>query len=229
MYSYIARQPILNVDQKTVAFELLFRDGENNCFPNIAPDKATSKIIVDNHLNFGIEELTGTCPAYINFHAGALIGQLPTFLDANKVVIEILEDVNISNELLNACKLLKAKGYTLALDDYDLDAKWDVFLPFIDIIKVDITEVNIVDVTPFLEKIKSFNITLLAEKVETHQEFEQYKALGFTLFQGYFFAKPEMIKKKSIAASKSHIIDLMQHASSSSFDFDASSKKLMLF
>jgi len=221
LYSYIARQPILNADQKTVAFELLFRDGENNCFPNIAPDKATSKIIVDNQLTFGIDELTGACPAYINFHSGALIGQLPTFLDANKVVIEILEDVNISNELLNACKLLKAKGYTLALDDYDLDAKWDVFLPFIDIIKVDVTEVNIIEVTPFLDKIKNYNITLLAEKVETHQEFEQYKALGFTLFQGYFFAKPEMIKKKNIVASKGHIIDLMEHASSSNFDFDA--------
>lgn len=197
MYSYIARQPILNLNQETVAFELLFRDGESNHFPDIDPDKATSKIIVDNQLTLGIDEITGALPAYINFHADALIYHFPDFLDSEKIVIEILEDVPISDELLNACKLLKKKGFTLALDDHDFDPKWDVFLSFVDIIKVDIQDVSLVDITRFLSRIDTSNITLLAEKVETLKQFDQLKMLGFTLFQGYFFAKPEMIKKKT--------------------------------
>ena len=224
MYSYVARQPILNIKQETVAFELLFRDGEDNSFPGVCPDKATSTIIVDNQLILGIEEVTGSLPAYINFHADALIQQIPAFLDPKKVVIEILEDVPISDELLSACKSLKEKGYTLALDDHDFDPKWDVFLPFVDIIKVDVLEVSILDISRFLRRLKNFKITLLAEKVETLKEFEKLKLLGFTLFQGYFFARPEMMKKKNISSSKKHILDLLEHASSAEFNFDAISE-----
>ena len=87
MYSYIARQPILNIKQETVAFELLFRDGENNSFPDISPDKATSKIILDNQLTLGIEEITNNLPAYMNFNADALVHSFPEFLDPKKIVI----------------------------------------------------------------------------------------------------------------------------------------------
>lgn len=221
MYSYIARQPILNLGQETVAFELLFRDGEHNSFPGICPDKATSKIIVDNQLTLGIEDVTGAMPAYINFHADALIHHFPSFLDPKKIVVEILEDAPISDELLQACKTLKQKGYTLALGDHDFDEKWDVFLPFIDIIKVDVLDVNVLKISRFLARLKDHKITFLAEKVETLQQFEQLKVLGFTMFQGYFFAKPEMMKKRNILSSKKHILDLMEHASSEQFDFEA--------
>ena len=224
MYSYIARQPILNIEEETVAFELLFRDGESNHFPGIDPDKATSKIIVDNQLTLGIDEVTGSLPAYINFHADSLIHHFPEFLDPKKIVIEILEDVPISDELLNACKRLKKKGYTLALDDHDFDPKWDVFLPFIDIIKVDVQDVSIIEISRFLSRLDTNDITLLAEKVETLKQFNQLKILGFTMFQGYFFAKPEMVKKKNIISTKKHIFELMKHASSSQLDFDAISE-----
>ena len=224
LYSYIARQPILNLAKETVAFELLFRDGESNSFPNIDPDEATSKIIVNNQLVLGIEDLTGSVPAYINFHADVLIHHFPTFLDPKKIVVEILEDVEITDELLKACKLLKEKGYTLALDDHDLDPKWDVFLPFIDIIKVDILGVPIAEISAFMERMRNSEITFLAEKVETLQEFEQMKTLGFTLFQGYFFAKPEMVKNKNILSSKKNMIDLIEHSSNEQFDLNVISE-----
>jgi EAL and modified HD-GYP domain-containing signal transduction protein len=204
-----------------VAFELLFRDGESNCFPNIDGDQATSKIIVDNQLTLGINEVTGNLPAFINFSTDALIHHFPSFLDKKDIVVEILENVIISEELINACKKLKAKGYTLALDDYDFDSKWDVFLPFIDIIKVDVFEVSMEDIKGLLPRFHNMKIEWLAEKVETLIEFEQLKELGFTLFQGYFFAKPEMLKKVNITASKQHLIDLMKHSCSAEFDFDA--------
>jgi len=221
VYSYIARQPILNTKQETVAFELLFRDGECNRFPDVHPDKATSKIIVDNQLTLGIEEITGELPGYINFHVDALMHNIPTFLDPKKVVIEILEDVSISDNLLEVCKFLKGKGYTLALDDHDFDEKWDVFLPYIDIVKVDILDADIVELDCFLDKLKRHNVQLLAQKVETLTDFEQLKLVGFTLFQGYFFARPEMVKKKNILTAKQHLLDLMSHVSANEFDFDA--------
>lgn len=221
MYSYIARQPILNIKQETVAFELLFRDGENNSFPDINPDKATSKIILDNQLTLGIEEITNNLPAYMNFNADALVHSFPEFLDPKKIVIEISEGKADNVELLNACKLLKSKGYTLALDAHDFDANWDVFLPYADIIKVNVLDVSNDDISQYLPRLSKFKVTLLAEKVESAKDFERLKMLGFTLFQGYFFAKPEVLKKKNILSSKKHILELLEHANSTEFDFDA--------
>jgi c-di-GMP-related signal transduction protein len=221
MYSYLARQPILNLEQQTVAYELLFRDGESNSFPNVDPNQATSQILTNNHLNLGVEKITGDLPAYINFHDDSLVKHFPFFLDPKKVVIEILEDVTINDSLIKACKALKEKGYKLALDDHDLDEKWDVFLPFIDIIKVDVLSVNLMQISRFVQRIADYRITLLAEKVETLQQFNQLKMLGFSLFQGYFFAKPELVKQKKIASTKKNILALIAQASQETLDFDA--------
>ena len=219
MYSYVARQPILNSDQELIAYELLFRDGKSNHFPNINPDQATSNILTNNHLTLGVENITGDYTAYINFHADTLIRHFPSFLDPKNIVIEILEDVPISDELLEACKNLKAKGYTLALDDHDFDPKWQVFFPYVDIIKVDVLALSIIDISRYINSIADHNMTLLAEKVETARQFEQLKMLGFSLFQGYFFAKPEMLKQKKISTSKQNILELINQASLEQLDF----------
>ncbi|WP_286263604.1 EAL and HDOD domain-containing protein [Thalassotalea atypica] len=223
MYSYVARQPILNIDQELEAYELLFRDGETNSFPNINPDQATSNILTNNHLTMGVEEITGDKIAYINFHADTLIKHFPSFLDPSKIVIEILEDVPLSDALLNACSELKAKGYTLALDDHDFDPKWDAILPYVDIIKVDVLALSILDVSRYVNRISCHGKILLAEKVETLRQFEQLKLLGFTLFQGYFFARPEMLKQKKITTAKNNILSLINQSSMEKLDFDVMS------
>jgi len=220
LYSYVARQPILSSDQELVAYELLFRDGESNCFPNIDPNQATSNILTNNHLTLGVEQVTGDLPAYINFHADTLIRHFPSFLDPKHVVLEILEDVAVSDELVNAVKSLKAKGYKLALDDHDFDAKWDVLFPYIDIIKVDVLSMSIIEISQKVRTIKNWNGVLLAEKVETKQQFDKLKMLGFTLFQGYFFARPEMLKQKKLTTTKRNILDLISQASKVKLDFD---------
>ena len=224
MYSYIARQPILDANKQLIAYELLFRDGESNSFPDIDPDQATSSILSNNQLTLGVEQVTGNLPAFINFHTDSLIQRFPSFLDPKKVVIEILEDVDVSNELLKTCKLLKAKGYQLALDDYDFDAKWDIFFPYIDIIKIDIREFSMLDISRFANNFVNKHITLLAEKVETAQQFEQLKLLDFSLFQGYFFAKPELMKQRKITTAKQNILELISHSSHVQLDIDAISE-----
>ncbi|MDT0604395.1 EAL and HDOD domain-containing protein [Thalassotalea castellviae] len=218
MYSYIARQPILDINKNVIAYELLFRDGKSNSFPNIDPNLATSNILTNNHLTLGVEQVTGDLPAYINFHAITLIRRFPNFLDPKKVVIEILEDLEISNKLVEAVKQLKEKGYTLALDDFDFDPKWDVLLPYIDIIKVDVLVFSLLEISKFIRRLPDTNVTLLAEKVETLEQYEKLKMLGFTLFQGYFFAKPEMLKQRKITTTKQNILDLIGQASKAELD-----------
>ncbi|MFB0982068.1 MAG: HDOD domain-containing protein [Alteromonadaceae bacterium] len=218
MYSYVARQPILDIEQQVVAYELLFRDGQSNSFPDIDPNQATSNILTNNHLTLGLEQVTGNLPAYINFHADALIFHFPSSLDPNNVVLEILEDVPITDELLLACKSLHEKGYKLALDDFDFDAKWEAFYPIVDIIKIDVLQFSILEISKLVRKISGLDITLLAEKVETLQQFEKLKMLGFTLFQGYFFAKPEMLKQRKITTSKQNILELISQANQIDLD-----------
>jgi c-di-GMP-related signal transduction protein len=218
LYSYVARQPILDIKQQVVAYELLFRDGKSNSFPDIDPNQATSNILTNNHLTLGLEQVTGNLPAYINFHADALISHFPSSLDPKNVVLEILEDVPITYELLLACKALHKKGYKLALDDFDFDPKWEVFYPIVDIIKIDVLEFSILEISKLVRKLRGLDVTLLAEKVETLQQFEKLKMLGFTLFQGYFFAKPEMLKQRKITTSKKNIFELINQASQVDLD-----------
>jgi len=220
MYSFIARQPILDLNQSVVAYELLFRDGESNCFPDIDPDQATSNILSNNHLTLGVENITNNLPAYINFHSNTLINDFPSFLDPSTVVIEILEDVPASDALLSACKQLSEKGYILALDDHDFDPKWQRFFPYINLLKIDVLQHSMLAISKFIRTINNSKITLLAEKVETAQQFEQTKLLGFTLFQGYFFAKPEMLKQKKVTSTKQKILELVGHASCEQLNFD---------
>jgi len=220
LYSYVARQPILNIDQKVVAYELLFRDGKSNTFPNIDPNQATSNILTNNHLTLGLEQVTSDLPAYINFHAETLISHFPSFLDPKNVVLEILEDVPVTDELLSACKELHAKGYKLALDDFDFDEKWHAFYPFVDIIKIDVLQFSILEISKLVRSLAGLDVVLLAEKVETLQQFEKLKMLGFTLFQGYFFAKPEMLKQRKITTAKQNILELISQSSQVDLDMN---------
>jgi EAL and modified HD-GYP domain-containing signal transduction protein len=218
MFAYIARQAILNRDKELYAYELLFRDGEDNCFPDISPDEATSKILTDNHLDLGLEDISAGKPVFINFHQDTLLHRFPTSLDPKKVVIEVVETVKLTPELVQACKTIKDLGYTLALDDHDFDPKWDVLLPYTDIIKVDIVECDAQTIIENIGKYAGSKIKLVAEKIETMEEFEKYRDMGFDYFQGYFFARPEVIKQKKLPTSKLSLIELIGASSAVEFD-----------
>lgn len=220
MYCYLARQPIFDANRQLHGYELLFRDGEANAFPNINADEATSKLITEHHLFMGVEKITGGHRAFINFSADTLIHHFPTSIDPKSMVIEVLESVPISSELLTACRELHRMGYQLALDDHDFDSKWDIFLPYVSIIKVDVRQFNILQISKYISRIKQYPVTLLAEKVETQEEFEKLKTLGFSLFQGYFFARPEMLKHKKLASSKINLMMLIAESTQLLLDFE---------
>ena len=220
MFAYVARQPIFDADREVFAYELLFRDGNNNCFPDIPPDEATSKILTATHLSLGIEEITGDKKAFINFHHETLMYRFPTSLDAHNVVIEVVETVDVDDALIAACKHIRGLGYPIALDDYDLTGRWDAFLPFTSIIKIDITEVDHSKIADIIPQLKKNKIKVVVEKIETYEEFKFFKSLGADYFQGYFLAKPEVVRHRQLGPTTMTMLELIRASASIKLNYD---------
>jgi EAL and modified HD-GYP domain-containing signal transduction protein len=222
MYFYAARQPILDANKKLYAYELLFRDSIDNVFPDIDGDEATSKMIEASKFNMEISDFTGSKPAFINFTLETLIQGYPEMLTNEEVVVEILETIKPGKKLLALCKDLHSKGYIIALDDYEHQSVWLHFYPFIKIIKIDIQQSTLEEINQVLEAVKDYpHIDLLAEKVETYQEYDQALQLGFKYFQGFFFAKPEMVKTKSLSPSQIAMAELLYETSKPELDLSS--------
>jgi len=219
-YSYIARQPILDKDKHTVGYELLFRDGPQNTFPEIDPEQATSRLLSDHFLSTHYETL-GDKLGFVNFPYQSLINRVPTLFPCDNLVVEILEDCPPTEELLTAVKEMAAAGYKIALDDFIPSKEWRAFLPYVSIIKFDIRQVPIEKARMFILRLEGSKIEFLAEKVETYEEFEQAKQAGFDYFQGYFFSKPEMITRKSLEPSFMTVIQLLTEISKENMNYGA--------
>ena len=219
MYFYAARQPILDINKKLYGYELLFRDSLDNVFPDVDGDEATSKMIEASKFNMGISEFTNNKLAFINFTLETLIQGYPEMLTNEEVVIEVLETIKPGKRLLGLCKDLHSKDYIIALDDYEHQNVWVHFFPFIKIIKVDFQKHNLQSIKTIIDAIKDYpHIELLAEKVESHEEYEQAQQLGFKYFQGYFFAKPEMVKTKTLSPSQLAMAELLYETSKKDLD-----------
>jgi len=215
MYFYAARQPILDKEKKLVGYELLFRDGVDNVFPDIDGDEATSRLIEGSQFNFGLEDLTDNKPAYINFTLETLQKGYPLLLGKEQVVVEILETIQPGKRLLALVKDLKERGYTLALDDYIHQPVWRHFYPYIDMIKIDFLTTDKESIEAVIEAIEPHpHIKLLAEKVETYEKYQLALEMGFSYFQGFFFSKPEMVQSKTLPPSEMALAELLYETSS---------------
>lgn len=201
------------------AYELLFRDGKVNCFPEIEPNEATSKLITNSHFTLGVEEISDGKTAFINFHTDTLLYRFPTSLSPDNVVIEITGNVDVSEKLVEACQHISGLGYKIAIDEYDFNSKWDVLFPFISIIKIDVSTSDLTKIESNIASLRETEITLIAEKVESREVFEQCCSLGFELFQGFFFTIPEVLKQKNIPSSKLNLLELMRESASEQFEF----------
>lgn len=225
MYSYVARQPILDLKKNTIGYELLFRDGPKNTFPAVEAEEATSRLLSDHFLSSHCNA-TNDKLGFVNFPQQSLLNLVPTLFNASNLVIEILEDCIPTPELLEAIKTLSERGYKLALDDFEPSPQWTPFLPYIDIIKFDMRVTPVLKAKLFIRHCAKYNIVFLAEKVETYEEFEQAKEAGFTYFQGYFFSKPEMLQQRAIQPNQLSIIQLYQEISAPTVNFVAVEKHI---
>ncbi len=218
-YSYVARQPIFDLNLNTIGYELLFRDGPQNTFPNIEPELATKRLLTDHLLSHSQNNLDSK-KGFINFPYQSLVNQIPALFPCNSIIIEVLEDCEPTDELYESIKTLYSLGYKIALDDFIPSPNWKRFLPFVYIIKFDIQAIPINKAALFISKLQKTKIRFLAEKVETYEEFSHAKEVGFTLFQGYFFAKPEMIQRRSIEPALLTVVQLCKEVSNDQINYN---------
>ncbi|MCG7584176.1 EAL and HDOD domain-containing protein [Photobacterium sp. OFAV2-7] len=219
MYSYVARQPIFNRQQRTVGYELLFRDGESNAFPVIEANKATCRLLVENYMAVGDNPATAGQRTFINFPYESLIRLLPMLLPKRKVIIEVLESCAPDEELFVAIKYLYRQGYVIALDDFEMAPQWQRFLPYVHIIKLDLMKIGIEQACEFVNQHRDRKLKFLAEKVETHQDYAAAYEAGFQFFQGYYFSKPEMLKNRQVEPEKLTTVRLLQEICREPVDF----------
>ena len=200
---FIARQPIVDRNEGLVAFELLFRSA-NKLEAGVVDDtQATAQVVVNAFGEMGIAEVLGVNKGFINVDAVFLHSDLLELLPKEQVVIELLETISINASIITRCRELKAKGFTLALDDVvELSDDIKPLLDIVDIIKLDLMEISPEHLPSLVKELKRYPIKLLAEKVEDREQAKHCIEMGFDLFQGYHFARPEMLSGKRANPSK---------------------------
>ena len=228
MSTCLARQPIFDTNLNVYGYELLFRSSEaSKSYDGKDPDQASSETIMLS-LDIGARRLTGNRMAFINFTENLLLNEVATILPRNFLVVEILETVNPSEEVLEACKKLKKQGYLLSVDDYEYSESNLELLELADIVKIDFLKyTNTETLKKEVEKIKArlhkigrlSKTRLLAEKVESQEAYAMAKEIGFSYFQGYFFSKPEIFSKKTIYPMRVNQLRLVREAMDPMVDY----------
>lgn len=206
---FLARQPILDRDQGLFAYELLFRDGRSSGARITDANAATTRLLTNTFLEFGIEAISDSKPVFINLPRSYVTGELPLPLDPRLVVLEVLEDIAADAEALAGIDNLKQRGFTIALDDFVLDEARRPLLASADLVKIDIRQFTPETLALEVQHYAGLPLKLLAEKVETQAEFELCHALGFDYFQGYFFCKPVLMEGRELPASQMTLLNLI--------------------
>jgi len=205
---YVARQPILDARGRVHGYELLFRDGPALTFSGDG-DNAT-RTMLDNTVLYGMDKLTGGLPAFVNCTKEALIDKLVMILPSGLAVLEVLESLEPTPELLNACRQLRAQGFRIALDDFLWRPEWEPFLEIADYVKVDISIAGPAERAEIIHHLKGSSARLLAERVETQAQFEQLRKEGFGLFQGFFFCRPVLIQNRGIPTNRMIHLEMLR-------------------
>jgi c-di-GMP-related signal transduction protein len=206
---YVARQPILTAAGEVHGYELLFRSGPVAAFSG--DGNAATRAVLDNTLLFGLEKLAGGMPVFVNCTRESLLDGLVMVMPPGQTVLEILETLEPTEELLAACRTLKAEGFRLALDDFAWAPEWAPFVAIADYVKVDLSVTTAADRAALIGSVKSLGseAALVAERVETRADLEMAANEGFTLFQGYHFCKPVLIENRTIPANALVYLELL--------------------
>jgi len=220
----IGRQQILDSELNTCAYEILFRGKEFDLSEQESAACATNQVITDTVLEIGLNELVGPHLAFINFTARNILDKTPLDLPKDRIVIEVLENVKIDAPIIENLRELSSLGYTIALDDFELTPDYLPLLDFVDIIKLDVMAQSLDKTRQLIQELKPYNLKLLAEKVETHQEFKYLKQWGCDLFQGFFFSKPNIVEGKRLGVSQASAVQLLAAINQEDVSFQDVSK-----
>ena len=207
---YLGRQPILDRQRKIVGYELLFRAADVASANVTDYSMASASCVLNAMSDFGFREVLGRHRGFINVDAELLMSDMLELLPKEQVVLELLEMVEVSAAVIERCRDLKAKGFRLALDDHVYSPAFEPLYGIIDIIKVDLLQFSPSGLEEMVRQLRRLPPVLLAEKVETVEQFDRCRTLGFELFQGFFFAVPVVLKKKRIDTAGSTLLKLLQ-------------------
>lgn len=206
---FLGRQPILDRDQRVVAYELLFRTA-NTASVTVTDDMhATASVIQHAFSEMGVQTVLGTHLGFINVSAEMLLSDMVELLPKSQVVLELLETVVITEAIVERCRVLKQQGYMLALDDFVFADSYRALLPLMDIVKLDLMQHDRSELQGLVDQLKPWPVKLLAEKVDSAEQAAYCHALGFDLFQGYYFARPSVLTAKRADPSQLALIQLL--------------------
>lgn len=207
---FLGRQPILDRNQNLTAFELLFRSGHFNGAQIEDDVFATATVINHAFTELGVEAVLGRHMGFINLSAPLLMSDVIELLPRNKVVLEILETVRVTEALAQRCRSLKRAGFTLALDDFTgRESDFEPLLDIVDIVKVDVQDLDHDALRETTARLKQLKVRLLAEKVDSRERVDECMALGYELFQGYYFARPSIISGRRLSHAETALMRLL--------------------
>jgi EAL and modified HD-GYP domain-containing signal transduction protein len=210
---FVARQAILDRDRRVHGYELLFRSGGTpNEFDGTESGAATTQVLANSLLAIGLDNLVGRGHAFVNFGRDLLLADWHCALPKQSAVIEVLETVNPDPAVLEACRKLHDQGYRIALDDFAFHCGQTPLLEFASVVKVEIQELPRKEQEALVRFCRGRGLKMLAEKVETHEEFEWARRAGYDYFQGYFFARPLVMQARQIPTVKLNCLRLLREA-----------------
>lgn len=210
MELFVARQPIFDSPGELAGYELLYRGGAQSLSADgTSSEQMSLDVIVQTFLEIGLERITRGSRAYLNFSRHMLLSESYRLFDPATVIVELLEDVSADPPVVMACARLKEQGYLLALDDFEPGGLHQPLLPFADVIKIDVLNRPLDELQRMVDELKGTAARMLAERVETAEVRDACRNMGFELFQGYFFARPEVISGRGISTDQLGVLQLM--------------------
>jgi EAL and modified HD-GYP domain-containing signal transduction protein len=216
---FVARQPVFDRQKQVYGYELLFRSGLTNRYDGTDSCTSTAHVLSATLMEIGIERLIGSKKAFVNFGRDMLLSGVPSLLPVNQLVIEVLETVAPEPEVLAACEDLRRQGFLLALDDFVRHSAQEEFLPLAHLVKVEVNALQPAEHREFVAECRAKGLRMLAEKVETEADFQQSLDSGYDFFQGYFFAKPVIVKGRKIPALKLNCLRMLSEVMQPELDY----------
>jgi EAL and modified HD-GYP domain-containing signal transduction protein len=208
---FVGRQPILGPNLKTIGYEVLYRNCEVDSASFSDEEVATAHVLLNTYLDIGLEYVVGSHLAFLNIPTQFLLEKYCEVLPKNRVVLEILENVEPTPQVIEIVASLSQQGYTIALDDFVFHDRFRPLLELADIVKIDVLGKSEEQLQREVRKLREYRMRLLAEKVESREVYEICKKIGFFYFQGFFFYRPDLVRGREIPGNRGALLELLGH------------------
>ena len=223
---FVARQPIFDKANQLIGYELLYRAGDTDVAEFSDGDLASSEVILNSFVNIGLDSLVGSAEAFINITEEFILNSSLTPMFENQTVLEILEHIKPTKEVVAGVKRLKEQGYKIALDDFKFSPEYDGLLLLANYVKLDVIQLSTTEIVQQIKLLEPYDVKLVAEKVETPEMYAFCKELEFDYFQGFHFCKPQLVKKKNVPANKLVVLNIFKKLESPDFKLDEVEKAI---